>query len=40
MTHNNPINNAAVEEVIPDGGWGWGWVIVFSSFMIHFIMDG
>lgn len=24
--------------VPPDGGWGW--VVVFSSFMIHFIMDG
>lgn len=22
----------------PDGGWGW--VIVFASFVIHFIMDG
>jgi len=38
MTHNNHINDAAVEGDIPDGGWGW--VIVFSSFMIHFIMDG
>ncbi|CAF0779238.1 unnamed protein product [Adineta ricciae] len=24
--------------VVPDGGWGW--VVVFASFMIHFIMDG
>jgi hypothetical protein len=24
--------------VVPDGGWGW--VIVFASLMIHFIMDG
>lgn len=22
----------------PDGGWGW--VVVFASFVIHFIMDG
>lgn len=22
----------------PDGGWGW--MIVFVSFLIHFIMDG
>ena len=22
----------------PDGGWGW--VVVISSFLIHFIMDG
>lgn len=26
------------KPIVPDGGWGW--VIVFSSFMIHFIMDG
>lgn len=22
----------------PDGGWGW--IVVFSSFVIHVIMDG
>lgn len=22
----------------PDGGWGW--VVVVSSFMIHFVLDG
>lgn len=26
------------KPIIPDGGWGWA--VVFSSFMIHFIMDG
>ncbi|CAF4099066.1 unnamed protein product [Adineta steineri] len=48
---NNENNNSLLDEpnehrrktvkrrpIVPDGGWGW--VIVFSSFMIHFIMDG
>ncbi|CAF0824295.1 unnamed protein product [Adineta steineri] len=26
------------ESIVPDGGWGW--MIVFASFMIHFVMDG
>lgn len=25
-------------KIVPDGGWGW--MVVFASFMIHFIMDG
>jgi len=31
-------NGVIPRTIVPDGGWGW--VIVFSSFMIHFIMDG
>jgi hypothetical protein len=38
MTGNNNMNNAAFGVDVPDGDWGW--IIVFSSFMIHFIMDG
>jgi hypothetical protein len=38
MAGGDNINNAVARAVTPDGGWGW--VIVFSSFMIHFIMDG
>ena len=30
--------SGAISSVVPDGGWGW--MIVFASFMIHFIMDG
>jgi hypothetical protein len=29
---------AGINYIPPDGGWGW--VVVFSSFLIHFIMDG
>ncbi len=29
---------SGVKWVAPDGGWGW--VVVFSSFIIHMIMDG
>jgi MCP family monocarboxylic acid transporter-like MFS transporter 9 len=32
-------NDAGITDfVAPDGGWGW--VVAFSSLMIHFIMDG
>lgn len=31
-------NTGIVSFVAPDGGWGW--VVVFASFSIHFIMDG
>jgi hypothetical protein len=34
MTGNNNMNNEELETVIPDGSWGW--IIVFSSFMISF----
>jgi len=36
---NDSLSNGVIPRtIVPDGGWGW--VIVFSSFMIHFIMDG
>jgi len=28
----------AKEPMVPDGGWGW--MVVFGSFMIHVIADG
>lgn len=31
-------NNGLLSYVAPDAGWGW--VVVFASFSIHFIMDG
>ncbi|CAF4169960.1 unnamed protein product [Rotaria sordida] len=38
MTGSSNTNTNVPGKIVPDGGWGW--VIVFSSFMIHFIMDG
>ena len=38
MTSSSNPKNTTPGSVVPDGGWGW--VIVFASFMIHFIMDG
>ncbi|CAF2772303.1 unnamed protein product [Rotaria sp. Silwood2] len=38
MTSGGNINSAVPGAVVPDGGWGW--IIVFASLMIHFIMDG
>ncbi|CAF2861489.1 unnamed protein product [Rotaria sp. Silwood2] len=38
MTGGDNVNVAIADAIGPDGGWGW--MIVFSSFMIHFIMDG
>ncbi|CAH3898296.1 unnamed protein product [Pieris brassicae] len=34
----NLINTAPPKAIIPDGGWGW--VVVFSSFVISVIADG
>ncbi len=38
MTGGGNLNADVTGALVPDGGWGW--VVVFSSFMIHFIMDG
>ncbi|CAF1215472.1 unnamed protein product [Rotaria sordida] len=38
MTSGGATNSAVPGPVVPDGGWGW--IIVFASLMIHFIMDG
>ncbi|CAF3917177.1 unnamed protein product [Rotaria sordida] len=36
---NNDKNKVSIKApIVPDGGWGW--LIVFASFMIHFVMDG
>lgn len=39
MTHTDvKLSSVSSKWVAPDGGWGW--VVVFSSFIIHMIMDG
>jgi hypothetical protein len=38
MAGDGNLNVNMPDVIAPDGGWGW--VVVFSSFMIHFIMDG
>jgi hypothetical protein len=38
MTSGVNTKSTNPRAIVPDGGWGW--IIVFASFMIHFIMDG
>ncbi|CAF5007572.1 unnamed protein product, partial [Rotaria sp. Silwood1] len=38
MTGSGNVRVGMADASVLDGGWGW--MIVFSSFMIHFIMDG
>jgi hypothetical protein len=38
MTTGSNTKSVAPGAVVPDGGYGW--IIVFASLMIHFIMDG
>lgn len=38
MTHSEVKAVGESKWVAPDGGWGW--VVVFSSFIIHMIIDG
>lgn len=39
MTHGAPAkkNVDDDEEIIPPPDGGWGWAVVFGSFMIHII---
>ncbi len=38
MTSGGTPKGTTPGAIVPDGGWGW--IIVFASLMIHFIMDG
>lgn len=38
MTAGGPQGSQVPGAIVPDGGWGW--MVVFASLMIHFIMDG
>ncbi|KAI9553951.1 hypothetical protein GHT06_019222 [Daphnia sinensis] len=43
MTHGAPAKKTPTnddEEVVPPPDGGWGWAVVFGSFMIHIIADG
>ncbi|XP_039281070.1 monocarboxylate transporter 13 [Nilaparvata lugens] len=37
--HDEEDDAASEERIVPPDG-GWGWVVVFASFMIHIITDG
>ena len=37
MTHGAPAKKKDDEEVIPPPDGGWGWAVVFGSFMIHIV---
>ncbi|CAF2721157.1 unnamed protein product [Rotaria sp. Silwood2] len=38
MASGDNMNSVVSQAVVPDGDWGW--VIVFATFMIHFIIHG
>ena len=38
MVSHGHSNTNIPNVIVPDGGWGW--IVVFASFMIHLIMDG
>jgi len=43
MTHGAPSKKKsedADDDVIPPPDGGWGWMVVFGSFMIHIVADG
>ena len=40
MTHGAPSkkkSDSADDDVIPPPDGGWGWMVVFGSFMIHIV---